>query len=317
MSMFIDCSLRTMPVSGRGARYLRSRRLVGGFTLVELLVVMMILAILSGMVLMALAGAQEAARRARTQATVTKLNGLIMNKWEEYKTRRVPLDTSAMSPSLAATSRLNMLREIMRLEMPSSFMDIKSNPVTPGLTRPAVSLSYLDALDTAKHPGVDPVGPYQGAKCLYLIITKLCDDGRDAFQDSELATTVVIDPGSTDPMPFFVDGWGHPIGFIRWPSGMIYPYSELQSGDAVNDHDQFDYSNVYPGDYATYPLIYSWGPDGQPGVITHQNATTVANSPFIKDGSGLLEGAVDTVSPSPNTSTSYADNIHNHLIGAR
>ena len=38
----------------------------------------------------------------------------------------------------------------------------------------------------------------------------------------------------------FLDGWGHPIGFVRWAPAFLPPNSDVQTGDPVNDHDPFD-----------------------------------------------------------------------------
>ena len=52
------------------------------FTMVELLVVIVIISVLVTITLFALFGVQEDARESRTRAIVTKIDGLIMSKWE-------------------------------------------------------------------------------------------------------------------------------------------------------------------------------------------------------------------------------------------
>src|SRR6478752_7722253 len=109
-----------------------------GFTLVELLVVITILSILASMVLFALASSAEAARVAKTKTTINKLHALIMAKYESYKTRRVPVDVKAVAtqrmytngPTGWARARLDVIRELMRMEMPDGFTDIDDDPIT-------------------------------------------------------------------------------------------------------------------------------------------------------------------------------------------
>ena len=64
-----------------------------GFTLVEMLVVVVILTMLAALVVLALRGAQESAREAKTKATIAKLHNIIRTIYESYRTRRVPFDT--------------------------------------------------------------------------------------------------------------------------------------------------------------------------------------------------------------------------------
>ena len=98
------------------------------FTMMELLVVVVIIAILAAMVLGALQMARQAAREAATKATIAKLNNIIMQRYESYLTRRVPINTSGMAPSVAATNRLAALRDLMRMEMPERWSDISDAP---------------------------------------------------------------------------------------------------------------------------------------------------------------------------------------------
>ncbi|HQI77471.1 MAG TPA: prepilin-type N-terminal cleavage/methylation domain-containing protein, partial [Candidatus Latescibacteria bacterium] len=160
----------------RGVRACHAR----GFTLVELLVVVVILAILGGMVSGALIVARSSAREAATRATIAKLHNIIMAKYESYRTRRVPLSDQEMHriavqyyglpaaqplpTRLGALIRLRALRDIMRMEMPDRWTDVlngstvlipapdPSNPWIPDtsmppdpptpMLRPSLSQSY-------------------------------------------------------------------------------------------------------------------------------------------------------------------------------
>src|SRR5437667_3806620 len=89
------------------------------FTLTELLIVIAIIAILSGLGLSAYSGATQMAREQRTRGMITKIDQLIMERYEAYRTRAVPIKIAAgVQPRMAAGNRLLALRELMRLEMP-------------------------------------------------------------------------------------------------------------------------------------------------------------------------------------------------------
>ena len=105
------------------AARLANTRNAGGFTLIELLVVMMIIAILASMVSFAMFRAQQTARKAATQALITKLHTVIARQWDTYATRRIqwdpaatPAGTSNMDPADAAQFKLAALRQLMRLD---------------------------------------------------------------------------------------------------------------------------------------------------------------------------------------------------------
>ncbi len=59
------------------------------------MVTVAIIGILASTMLFALFGAQETARESKTRFLISKLNSVIMPKYESYRTRRVPLASSS------------------------------------------------------------------------------------------------------------------------------------------------------------------------------------------------------------------------------
>jgi prepilin-type N-terminal cleavage/methylation domain-containing protein len=298
------------------------------FTLVEILVTISIVAILAAMTMGVVHSAREMAAATATKATITKLNAIIMRRYEGYLIRRAPIDTSKMSPVPAARARLDAIRDLMRMEMPDAATDITQGPIPfswGSVKEPALHRLYAANPPTADH---------DGAQCLYLIVSRGSPEAMQQFSQSEL--------GTVDGKPCFIDGWGNPIMFLRWAPGYsncpvigMNGRSSIQSGVAqlqnvpananigaaraipapndpsrkilVADHDPFDTRNVDGFAFHLIPLIYSAGSDG---VYAIELGTGAFN--------GNPYNNLDLGKPQTNQNAGKdVDNITNHLIEVR
>lgn len=132
----------------------RSKPKREGFTLVELLMVIMIIGLLTTFVLVAMAGATRTAKENRTTAQIAKIHELLMDKYASYQYRRMPpsnlnvaraqrgLFNPGSNPStnqpiksyeewmtvvgfkVVARDRLTATREMMRLELPCTKAEV-------------------------------------------------------------------------------------------------------------------------------------------------------------------------------------------------
>jgi hypothetical protein len=246
-----------------------------------------IIAILAGLALSALSGATELAREQRTRAIINKLDQLIMDRYESYRTRAVPVPratrTAAMaSPRIAALNRLNVLRELMRMELPDRVSDVVDGPVT-GIPPPSVWQGYRRRAFAALGAGwaTSWTVEHQGSECLYLILASMQDGDKSAL---DFFTPDEIGDTDGDGMKEILDGWGQPIEFIRWPSGFTIENGALTTqtskyeirkvhGESVrvcHAPDPFDPVHVderwkkmlnRPACFYVRPLIFSAGPD--------------------------------------------------------
>jgi prepilin-type N-terminal cleavage/methylation domain-containing protein len=342
-----------------------------GVTLIELLVVIMIIALLAALVLGVAALAGETAREAQTKHTVQRLHTLLMDYYGTFKTRRVRLnpaieasidnDSSLNTPAkkgrAKAQARLYALRELMVMEVPDRWSDILLNAVPPTPTGWADALKpiYLDPASLSAHGRTDLSEAYlrryfaiakspnrptaevltdnQGAECLYMVIMLATGDGeaRTLFAESNIGDT------DGDGAPEFLDGWGHPINFLRWAPGFESPI-QLDANQlglptlnnatwikAANaDHDPYDLFRVDSLAFRLVPLIYSGGRDETFGIrlvkpyvtwtgyATRPPNNLTALNPYVKatDPSDSTADFLGT----PNADGTATDNVHNHLL---
>ena len=322
---------------------IRNQQLPRGFTLVELLVTIVVISILAGITLTAMGTAREGARVRKTRATIATLHDLLMERYESYRYRRVPVRINTtdniasdyVNPSddrnflqNVATVRLNALRELMKIELPERWSDVTDMPAllrdasgTP--IRTALSEAYLRRYTQINQANAsNPTRPNQSAECLYLIITMATADGeaRSFFGDKEIGD--VDNDGASE----FLDAWGNPISFIRWPAGVVSELQPLKTGgtdpiadrDPDGDHDPFDSLRVDPLAYRLVPLIYSAGSDSKKDIVATGNGWTPSIDPYEDvTHNSVVVGRRGTPYDDEGDGEEWHDNIHNHLIGVR
>ncbi|MBN1591198.1 MAG: type II secretion system protein [Pirellulales bacterium] len=324
----------------------------GGFTLIDLLVAITVIGILMAITLGAVGSARQATRIDKTRYTITKLHYVMMGKYDSYRTRRLPIAIPPGTfPQVAALYRVNAMRDLMRMEMPDRWSDVFNvgNPSDPDAV--ALYLTFAPSL-THRYRRIyfnsaaasDPQDKWGAAECLYMIVMAI-PDAAGQFHESEIADT------DNDGLPEFVDAWGTPIRFIRWPSGFywdppndFYGESDLQFGpQGISDKyqaDPFDPRGVLlsQGSFALFPLVYSAGPDKEFDINTgregpngaagnqytytyrlepHLTGTPENIDPFQADMNNIYVGcpANDDDGSQPFSDLHHYDNIHNHRTG--
>jgi prepilin-type N-terminal cleavage/methylation domain-containing protein len=236
-----------------------------GFTLVELMVVLVIIGLLASLTLAGLAGVRQRGKLDKTKSTIRKIHEIIVPRYESYLRRRVPI--TGATPAERATSRLVRQRFLIAAELPDQWLDVAPAVTPPFETGPMLAYAAYKAgliANAANTTWNTNANRYEGAECLAMIVMfgGVDSDAMEQFRADELGD--IDGDGAVE----FWDGWGRPIGFIRWPAGFVSP---LQSRNATENPDPFDPLRVTPmdeyppgvtqRDYATVPLIYSAGPD--------------------------------------------------------
>lgn len=326
------------------------------FTLIELVVVLTIVSILASLTLGGLAVTRQRARIDKTKSTIRKIHELIVPHYESYLRRRVPMGGSTSYATLPE-ERLRRMRALVMFEMPDSWDDVGyGGDGTGGIeqnrlftTQPDGSLTpsaliptefawtgvtrgyaaYHNAMLKTSKVGTRFRVTYPSSECLYMIVSQGLGepDVMEQFRADEIGDV------DDDNVPEFIDGWGQPIAFIRWPVGFNSP---IQSQDWNVQPDPFDPLKVsgliaYPPtipsmqrDYGVTPLIVSGGPDGAStnyGIMFRAgwNAVLIGPSPSLTlrvappvPGADPNPGAIDAANPDI-----AADNITNHDLLAK
>lgn len=293
----------------------------GGFTLVELMVVLVIIAMLASLTLGGLAGVRHRAKIDKTKSTIRKIHEVIMPQYETFLRRRVPLPTGLTSGTSIAVERLKRIRTISLVRMPDSWLDVATSGihangtfasgtnVIPSFAWDGVARAY-----GATRAALSVNTEYQSSECLYLIVSRGLEE-PDALQQFRADE---IGDADGDGAPEFHDGWRRPIMFVRWPVGFS---SIIQSQNASIQPDPFDPSRVSPlvnfpsgipqRDYAVVPLICSAGADGNYGISTGTSAWSSATS--------LATIRIETGTSAPGTASfpDARDNITNHDLNTK
>jgi len=244
-----------------------------------------------------------------------------------------PIVGQELLPNEAARVRVSMVRDLQRMEMPDKVTDVRSpaNRANPSLPVPLTgaadiivqlpngrialrrgetgSLSDRRQLSVNWYTTGTNLPPkflsyfrstsnvwsttHQGAECLYLIMANTYVDGTPAI---EMIPSSNIGDLDNDGVPEILDGWGRPLGFVRWPVGYARPGFDSSPTIPLppDEFDPFltDFSQLSPmptglaaitpmqlqRPRSTRPLIISAGPDGSFGI-----AFSTRSSDFITE----------------------------------
>ncbi|MCE9629349.1 MAG: prepilin-type N-terminal cleavage/methylation domain-containing protein [Planctomycetia bacterium] len=289
-----------------------------GFTLVELMVVLVIISMLAALTLAGLAGARQRAKIDKTRSTIRKIHEIVMPQYESYLSRRVRVGGTTTRE--LASSRLQNLRLLQALEMPDQWADVLTTGGTGSLTAIASSKPWavtapvrqFAAVRTAlMNTGTADFTRYESAECLALIVMRggFNPDASEVFRNDEVGDL------DSNGAPEFWDGWGRPIAFVRWPAGFASPVQVLNASENPDPMDPMKIS----GDYGLTPLIFSPGPDdplisGGPtygGVVS--SGTAVSGGWYAKNLLSITGTSVSlTLSGSIADPAAARDNVTNH-----
>ena len=245
-----------------------------GFTLVELLVVVAIIALLAALTIRVVGGVLGNARKAATQATLKKIQELLKSRVQAVDRHygmqiknptklniAIPnLSPSASSSEYAggnlARARVIYRKALFKTYFPQTWAEAATAVADAGLTVPASVAG----------------GPSESSEVLYFLLTKANVPGYepvgvDAFTSAEVRDT------DNDGMLEFIDSWGQPLRFYRWPTRLLKPTGDDGDDNNASDINRDLASSLISG-LPRLPAQLNQDLDDPLGLLSNGNWTT-------------------------------------------
>ena len=239
---------RRMPgACGRGHRSAAGRDpACGGFTLVELLVVVAIILVLMGLMASAVSAARGSQKKQATQALIAKLDVIIQQQYATYASRNVPGATTSAARGVG-------LRKMATGDLPDSWADVAYMASNASQFTSSPQRAYVAIYNAAVAANKTPTSDYSDAECLFMIVMQ---GGIANCIDCGELKTAERDDVDKDGFFEFLDAWGRPIRYVLWPAGLVLPPG---AGTRFFSTD-LPFSSTGSG-RTMRPLIFSGGQD--------------------------------------------------------
>ena len=248
-----------------------SRPFRSGFTLLELLIVIMVIAILMALTVSAAFSFIVNAREAATATTISKVNGLLQDRIRSFRQYdfsdsairlRDAWNTNNPSDRFPDYELFEVLLRKPRFKQafPQSFAEADRVRLFPGLTFGA-SPTYDSTFPTTYQ------WKYECGIVLYAMLSRGETFGAPSVaEDAFTGVEIRVGP-ETNNLPCLVDAWGEPLRFYRWPTRLIR--CGEQDFDGNGSFDDFNQNTTQEGPGFASPAIrpFSFIPTPLPSPV--------------------------------------------------
>ena len=213
-----------------------------GFTIVELMIVIAIVALLAGISFGVIAGMLANAKETATRATIAKVDGMLKSQisgfYKQLDPRSQETQTLAgkfrsppyrLTPDRDTSIVLATKAAFLRL-YPQNLYEAAGFDRLPE-TRDDIPLFFEWLKD--HHPGSSVHNPNansaaDSSELLYLAVTEGKVVGGPANADGDLTAAETGDTDG-DGWTEILDAWGNPLRFYRWPTRLVNPFGFIGS----------------------------------------------------------------------------------------
>lgn len=209
--------------------------------MIELLIAIAIIGVLATLAIRSAGALIGVARLRATQGTLRKINGLLSDRMEAFNQRAL----QTMLRNKDFVDDPNITGTATYATYAGNFNSMQSSPRSEVLARKGYFRRYFpqtwaeagttwggasllsEVGETAPPVAASPTVPRldpttESAEVLYFILTKARALGRPPV-GSDTFTTSEFQVSAISGKPYFVDAWGNPLRFYRWPTRLIRP----------------------------------------------------------------------------------------------
>ncbi|MFQ5732824.1 MAG: type II secretion system protein [Planctomycetaceae bacterium] len=201
-----------------------------GFTVIEMLIVVLIMAILMTLVVPMIADVLGTSRRAATRATIKKISELLQKRQDAFARKFPDYYRATWGRDFRPANATHVMRRKAKYREMFLLAPMRGALGTiPPTSTPRPILSAADS-----------------AEVLYFLVTESETFGTIAADRGEFATGEIGDTDK-DGRKEFVDGWGRPIRYYLYPTRLFKPNGH--STTAAN-------GGVARGAYPAYKILF-------------------------------------------------------------